>query len=99
MSDEARAYRLSPLAAADLEDIWLYTYKHWSLAQADQYHRDLIVAIEALAKGIRVGRKTDIRPGYLKYSVGQHLIFYRQADAGLDIIRILHQRMDIDRPL
>ncbi len=99
MSDEARPYRLSPLAEADLEDIWLYTYKHWSLAQADQYHRDLVVAIESLAKGIKTGRKVDIRPGYLKYSVGQHLIFYRQADAGLDIIRILHQRMDGDRHL
>lgn len=99
MSDEARAYRLSPLAEADLEDIWLYTYKHWSLAQADQYHRVLVGAIESLAKGIKTGRKTDIRPGYFRYSAGQHLIFYRQADAGLDIIRILHQRMDIDRHL
>ena len=58
-----------------------------------------MVAIESLAKGIKTGRKTDIRAGYLKYSVGQHLIFYRQADAGLDIIRILHQRMDCDRHL
>lgn len=99
MSDEARAYRLSPLAEADLEDIWLYTYKHWSLTQADQYHRELIVAIELLVKGIKTGRKADIRDGYWKYSVRQHLIFYRQTDVGLDVIRILHQRMDSDRHL
>ena len=99
MPNDAPAYRLSPLAEADLEDIWLYTYKHWSLAQADRYHHGLIAAIESLTKGIKAGRKTDIRAGYFKYSVGQHLIFYRQADAGLDIIRILHQRMDGDRHL
>jgi toxin ParE1/3/4 len=99
MSDEAPGYRLSPLAEADLEDIWLYTRKHWSLAQADRYHHDLIAGIESLAKGIKVGRKADIRAGYFKYSVGQHLIFYRQTDVGLDVIRILHQRMDGDRYL
>ena len=53
MPDESRQYQLSPLAEADLEDIWLYTLKHWSLEQADRYHHDLIDAIEALARGVK----------------------------------------------
>jgi toxin ParE1/3/4 len=69
MPDESRQYRLSPLAEADLEDIWLYTFKHWSLEQADRYHHDLIDAIEALARGVKTGRRTDVREGYFKYPV------------------------------
>jgi plasmid stabilization system protein ParE len=33
----ASAYYLSPLAEADLEDIWLYTFQTWSSEQADHY--------------------------------------------------------------
>ena len=39
---QGKSYALSPLAEIDLEDIWLYTFQNWSLAQADSYHRDLI---------------------------------------------------------
>ncbi|GLS22564.1 hypothetical protein GCM10007874_55820 [Labrys miyagiensis] len=38
-----------------------------------------------------------IRPGYLKYGVGSHFIYYRQFDAETVVIRILHQRMDVGR--
>ena len=99
MPDESRQYRLSPLAEADLEDIWLYTFKHWSLEQADRYHHDLIDAIEALARGVKTGRRTDVREGYFKYPVGQHFVFFRLSETTLDVIRILHQRMDIERHL
>ena len=42
MPNERRSYRLSPLAVADLESIWLYTFERWSLEQADRYHHDMI---------------------------------------------------------
>jgi toxin ParE1/3/4 len=38
----------------------------------------------------------DIRPGYCKYHVGRHLIFYRQVSDGLEIVRVLHDRMDVE---
>lgn len=38
----------------------------------------------------------DIRDGYRKYHIGRHLIFYREADEGIVIIRILHDRMDVE---
>ena len=99
MPSESHRYRLSPLAVADLEDIWLYTFERWSLDQADRYQHDLIAAIEALASGMKVGRRTDVREGYFKYAVGQHFVFFRPSEAGLDVIRILHRRMDVDRHL
>jgi len=35
-------FRISRKAFLDLEDIWIYTAKRWSVAQADRYHRLLI---------------------------------------------------------
>ncbi|CAN7427075.1 type II toxin-antitoxin system RelE/ParE family toxin [Mesorhizobium sp. LjRoot246] len=69
------------------------------MEQADRYHHDLIDAIEALARGVKTGRRTDVREGYFKYPVGQHFIFFRQSESTLDVIRILHQRMDVERHL
>ena len=63
MSGSVRPYRLSPLAEADLENIWLYTFKNWSLEQADGYQREIIAAIEQLAQRIKTGRPVDIREG------------------------------------
>ena len=52
----------------------------------------------ALAADPRLGRSCDqIRAGYFKYSAGSHVIFDRLADVGIDVVRILHQSMDIDR--
>ncbi len=99
MPVKRRRYRLTPLAVSDLENIWLYTFEQWSREQADRYYRDLLEAIEALARGARTGRLVDIREGYLKYAVGQHFVFYRLSTTTLDVVRILHRRMDVDRHL
>jgi toxin ParE1/3/4 len=48
-----KPYRLSPLAEADLEEIWFYTLKHWSLEQADIYHHSLVAAFAGLAAGTK----------------------------------------------
>lgn len=94
-----RRYRLSPLAETDLEDIWLYTFRTWSIEQADSYHSGIIAAFEGLAAGHKTGRPFDIRDGYFKYPVGAHLVFYRVSDRNIDVIRVLHQRMDANRHL
>ena len=94
MSARVRPYRLSPLAQNDLEDIWLYTFEHWSLEQADRYQKKIIAAIVGLAHGTMTGRPVDVREGYFKYPAEAHVIFYRQSKSSLDVIRILHQRMD-----
>ncbi len=99
MSADMAAYRLSPLAESDLEDIWFYTLERWSVSQADSYHAGIIAAIEKLASGERHGRSADVRDDYLKYPVGRHFVFFRAADVGIDVMRILHQSMDVERHL
>ncbi|WP_342239461.1 type II toxin-antitoxin system RelE/ParE family toxin [Inquilinus sp. OTU3971] len=96
---QAKLYQLTPLAEADLEEIWLYTFRNWSMEQADSYHRDLVAAMEGLAAGRKLGRKVDVCPGYLKYAVGAHIVYFREVDAEIVVVRVLHGRMDVRRHL
>lgn len=94
------AYVLSPLARADLEGIWAYSREQWGVDQAERYLRDIQHGIESVAANPRRGRACDdIRPGYFKLAVGSHHLFYRQAGPDIDVVRILHRRMDFDRHL
>ena len=93
-------YVLSPAAQADLEEIWDYTVRHWGVAQAERYTRDIQAACEAACDGILVGRSAeDIRAGYREIAVGSHVVYFRERPDTLEIIRILHRRMDVARRL
>jgi toxin ParE1/3/4 len=96
-----RPYLLSPAAQADLEQIWDYTHDRWGVDQAEDYLRELQRAINRIAANPRIGRACDeIRPGYRKLAAASHTLFYRvTAEDVIDVVRILHQRMDVDRHL
>ena len=48
------------------------------------------------ANGSRTGRMINhVRSDYLKLNIGSHLIMYRKRSGVVDVIRILHQRMDL----
>ncbi|MSS68084.1 type II toxin-antitoxin system RelE/ParE family toxin [Xylella fastidiosa] len=94
----AKSYRLTSLAEADLEEIWLYTLKHWSIEQADSYHRSLVTAFEGLAAGTKQGRPS-VLPDFQKYLWGSHVVYFMDYADHLDVIRILHQRQDAERYL
>jgi toxin ParE1/3/4 len=94
-----KPYRLSPLAEADLEKIWLYTFKNWSMEQADAYHNDLVAAFAGLAAGTKRGRASDILPDFQKYLCGSHVIYFLDYADHLDVIRVLHQKQDAQRHL
>jgi toxin ParE1/3/4 len=40
---------------------------------------------------------SDIRAGYFKIPCGSHVLFYRLSPDGIDVVRILHERMDFER--
>ncbi len=51
-----------------------------------------------MAKRPSLGRKcTEVRRGYRMYPSGSHVLFYRHTADGIDIVRILHERMDYER--
>ncbi len=95
---KARPYRISEKAIEDLEEIWAYTYHKWSGEQADRYYKLIIQEIEFIAGHFLSGKSMDhIRAGYRASVVKSHLIIYRKSgDDVVEIIRILHQMMDIE---
>lgn len=96
------AYSISHKAAADLEQIWLYTVEHWSVEQADRYINLIFDEIEYLTEHPTSGKDySHIREQYRCSKVKSHLIFYRTDKNGIDIdiIRVLHQRMDLESRL
>jgi toxin ParE1/3/4 len=89
----------APAALSDLDDIWDYTAEKWGVAQAKRYTKVIYDTALDLASGEKQGRKVNSREGYLKYPAGLHLIFFRTMDNGIEVIRILHQNMDVERRL
>lgn len=92
---------VSPKAQADLDQIWDYTVKTWGADQAQNYIGIIRDVVNGLANGTKTSQTIDsIRPGYRKALAGSHLLFFKIDDAGtINIVRILHSRMDTERHL
>jgi toxin ParE1/3/4 len=87
-------------AIEDLEEIWLNTYQTWSLEQADRYHSLIYKEIEFLAGRPTSGKDLNqLRKGYWSCKVKSHLIFYKYTLFEIEIVRILHENMDIPNRL
>lgn len=83
-------------AVFDLEDVWHYTVKTWSVEQADRYHKLLFSEIEFLSQKPNSGKSiSHVRPGYYSSKVKSHLLFYTFSKSELEIIRILNESIDI----
>jgi toxin ParE1/3/4 len=93
-----QSYRISTEALEDLEKIWVYTFHKWSADQADRYYSLIINEIEFLTENFNSGKSIEhVRDGYRSVKVKSHLIFYRlYDDQKLEVVRILHQNMDVD---
>lgn len=78
-----------------------YTREQWGKTQQIRYLSQLDAAFHDLAEKPEIGRAcNDIRAGYYKFGVGKHLIFYRHnGEDQIEIVRILHSRMDIEQHL
>lgn len=95
-----RRYRLTPAAARDLSSIWDYTEQRWDVRQAENCVSEIRASIERIGESPDRGRACDdIRQGYRRYAIGSHLVFYVVNHDCVDVVRILHQRMDPTRHL
>ncbi len=87
--------RLSRSAADDLQEIWRYTEGRWGEGQADAY-------LDALGKRLfwladHPGLWSESSPsgsGVFRFLHERHAIYFRVEESALEVIRILHQRMD-----
>lgn len=93
--------RLSAAARQDISGIWTYSAKRWDKAQADRYVRAIMDSLDCLSGDIAKWRNAnEVRADYFKLVVGSHVVFYRSRTVNvIEVVRILHQRMDFDRHL
>ena len=91
---------ISKKAVSDLQEIWLYTVEKWSIEQADRYYNLMFDEINYICKNINAGKSMEhVRKGYRASKVKSHFIFYRVLNDTIEVIRILHERMDIENRL
>lgn len=89
-------FKITHKAREDLIDIARFTETTRGREQRRFYLKQLGSTFHALAENPSLGRKCDeIRQSYYKYSEGSPVIFFRLGtDSNIEIIRILHKRMD-----
>jgi len=89
-------YVITNKAVSDLSSIWDYTYDVWSESQADKYYQLLVEGFDELAADPEKGRNFDeIETGLKGFRIAKHIIFYFIAKNKIEIIRILHEQMDL----
>ena len=95
MANTPPRFRLTPRATKDLRSIAAYTLQTWGPKQRNAYLRALDHRFVWLAEHPDLGKpRSDIKAGYHSYPQGSHVIYYLIRDGGIDIIGVLHQRMD-----
>ena len=86
-----------PQAEQDLLDIWHYSAQHWGAAKADDYLDELLVVLQKIAE------QPAAYPLQMQYSppvrfavCNRHLLITTTDATRVTLIRVLHQRMDIN---
>lgn len=112
MSEQPWTVRLSATAEADFKDILRWTVANFGDAQARGYAETLSRALQDLTTGpdlFGVKRREDIGPDLATLHVarkgrnGRHFVAFRISAASgqhfIDVLRLLHDRMDLPRHL
>jgi len=84
-------------AIDDLSDIWNYTKTEWSESQAEKYYQSIKTSCKLIADNPNVGKNyKEISRHLFGFKSGKHIIFYSViSETEIEIIRILHERMDL----
>ena len=90
-----RRYRLTQRAKDDLIAIAKYGEERFGIAQSGRYREQLKKRFAFLAEQPHLYPAVDhIRPRYRRSVCGVHSIYYRVAEDGVEIVRILkHQNL------
>ena len=92
-----RKLHLSPAAAEDLENILRFTLDNWGESQFDLYHNILQQTFDSILsdpEGPLTKSRNELFPSSRSIRSGQHVVFFRLRKKNIEIIRILHGKMD-----
>jgi toxin ParE1/3/4 len=81
-------------AERDLDDIAVYTLVHWGEVQCARYLGLLEQTCERIIpQNLRFARPVPDRPAVLRWRCERHVVYLRRVSSGVEIVRILHERM------
>lgn len=84
----------SEKAENDLFEIGVYTWTEWGDAQYEKYMALLRETCEDIIPNkVGFARTVPRRPGLMRWRCERHVIFFRHTKDGIEIVRILHDRM------
>ncbi len=94
---ETSGWVLRPAAEADLSDIWLQGASKWGGEQAERYTDGLFALLDLLVEFPEMAsERAEFSPPVRIHPSGAHLVIYRQADQGIEVIRILHGHQNLN---
>jgi toxin ParE1/3/4 len=93
-------YDIRRRALTDLDDIRDYTRETWGASQTRGYiaelRRSFVTAAAHPARYPLIKGRTD---GLRRIRSGSHIVIFAASSERVEIVRILHERMDIDTQL
>lgn len=93
-------YTVTEEAEADIKDVGRYTNRVWGRDQRIKYIAELGMLLGRLAKNPELGKDYGyVLDGCFGYIYQHHIVFCTKASYGIEIIRVLHQTMDIESRL
>jgi toxin ParE1/3/4 len=93
-------YVLSPEAQTSLNGIQSYSLANFGKRRTIIYLKQLRERMKDLAVNPSSGKtRDDIKAGFYSSFVGSHTIYYRISGTHIEIIDVLHQRMEPTRRL
>jgi toxin ParE1/3/4 len=89
-------FRKRARADTDLDSIWHYIAAD-SVNAADRLMNRIGTVFAMLVQNPLAGRdRSEFAPGLRSFAVGNYLIFYIAQSNGVEIVRVMHGRQDID---
>ncbi len=93
-------FRLTRPALRDLAEIGRYTREQWGKKQARRYGIAITERLKWLCRNKPMWReRPELDAGIFSYPHESHVLVFRECRVGIEILRILHQRMDPIRHL
>src|SRR4051794_20961095 len=96
-SIDMRQLAVTRRAQHDLMEIWRYIAEQSNPYRADRFLDKVHQKLELLAAQPGTGRSRDeLRVGLRSAPVSPYVVFYNAIEEGIEVVRVLHGRQDID---
>ena len=92
-----KSIKVTAKARNDLLEIGRYTESRWGRSQRNHYLKQMDEAFNLIGGSPKIGKdRSHVLAGYRSFQQGSHVIYYQESET-IDIVRVLHERMDVKR--